>query len=671
MIAATPAPIAVCGECAVTRLQDALNHARSGATIVVHGTQYGNFTIRRSVTLEGAPDGVLDGRGRGTVLTIQAPHVAVRALRVRNSGTDFVAMDSAIRSNAPYTTIENIRVDGSLFGIYFAKADESSIVGSRIDGLADRAVPDRGDGLRIWYSRDVRVDGNTVSGARDDLFWFSQNLTVAHNTVSGGRYGIHTMYSDGMVVDSNVVRDCEVGSYAMYGRRVRIERNVFSGNRGSTGYGIGLKDMDYTSVTGNALVSNHTGIYVDDSPSLVGSTLRISGNMFAYNEIGFAALPSAHDDLLTQNTFADNYRQISVLGGGALAHIAWTHNYWSDYAGFDRDGNGIGDIRYTPNDAYGTLADLDEDLNLLAYSPAAKAIDFAADALPLFKQAPVLEDKAPLMYPVYPQRLASPSRSGSRASSLSMGALALAAAFGLLLPFRPRSRKREERTRSAHPAAAAGGAAILARGLRKRYGTTLALDGIDLEVARGETVGLWGPNGSGKSTLMRCLLGILEFDGDVSASVPFGYVPQALPAFDMRVREFAAFVGGLRGCAAREAGDALRDADLFDLAARNVNELSGGQRQRLGVAVAALGNPGALLLDEPTVGLDARSRRAILRFLCALKRKGTAIVISSHVPDDLTALADRILVIEEGRIRANLSPAQFGSFVRERREEAS
>lgn len=672
MIAATPAPIAVCDRCRVRRLDEALRTVRAGTTIVVHGRQRGNFVVRRAVTLEGVPGAELDGRGRGTVLTILAPGVTVRNLRVTDSGSDFVAMDSGIRSNASHTTIENVSVRNTLFGIYFARANDSTIEGNRIVGRSGVELPDRGDALRVWYSRNVRIAYNRVKDARDDLIWFSSGVSVVHNTISGGRYGIHTMYSDHMTIASNVVRGCEVGSYAMYGHYLRVERNVFAENRGSTGYGIGMKSMDYSSVTGNAFVSNHAGVYVDNSPSLVGSRVLFEGNLFAYNEIGFAALPSSRDDVLTGNTFSQNYRQVAVLGGGTLTQLTWAKdgrgNYWSDYAGFDRNGDGIGDIAYQARSAYGTLSDVDDRLDLLVYSPAAKAVDFAVNALPMFAPPVALVDKAPLMYPLYPKHLPVPAHAGSHASYVSMGLLALAASFGILVPFRPRSHKRRTRVRAEMTRE---DAAITIRGLRKRYGTMHALNGIDLEVRRGETLGLWGPNGSGKTTLMRCLLGLVEFEGQVCSNVTLGYVPQQLPAFDMRVGEFASFIGGLHGSVKDDSDAVLRDAGLYELAGRNVNELSGGQRQRLAVAVAELGNPGALLLDEPTVGLDIRSRRAILQSLENAKREGKTIVISSHVPEDITVLADRVIVMEEGRISAVVSPDEFTALLRERREAAS
>lgn len=663
-----PPPIVVCDLCKVRTLDAALRLARAGMTIVIRSVQTGDFVVTAPVTITGEAGGTLDGGGRGTVLTIRAAGVTVRNLAIRHGGYDFVAMDSGIRANAPHTTIASVQVSDTLFGIYLAHADASVIEGNLIRGRRAVAVPMRGDGIRVWYSRNVRITGNRIDDARDDLIWFSHGATLTHNTVTGGRYGFHSMYSNDMTIEWNVVRNCQVGSYMMYGRNLRVEHNIFADNRGSTGYGIGLKSIDGAAVDDNAFVSNHAGIYVDNSPSLEGSVDRFERNVLAYNEIGFAGLPSSRDDVLLGNSFMQNYRQVSVLGGGTLAKLTWSQhgrgNYWSDYAGYNRSGDGIGDVSYQDRSVYGTLADVDSRLGLLTYSPAAKALDFSANVLPIFAPPPVLTDTAPLMAPVYPQGLLPIARAGSRSSYASVGLFALAAAFGVLVPFRTRLRKtarlRGERCSSVR--------AVFARGVSKRFGRTQALNGVDLDVRRGETLALWGANGSGKTTLMRALLGIIHYEGSIAIDGTTGYVPQHLPLFDMRVGDLAEFVAGLRNASREDEQRMLEQVGLTQLRERNVSELSGGGCQRLAIALAGLGDPDVLLLDEPTVGLDLASRSAILRSLKAAKAMGKTIIIASHIPEDVMNIADRIAIMEEGRIITIATPAEFGALVDRRRE---
>lgn len=669
MTAAPPtAVVVVCSRCAVRDLAHALHVARAGSTILVRGVQRGNFVVRvPGLTIEGARGAALDGTGRGTVLTIDAPRVTVRDLGIRRSGSDFVAMDSGVRSNASRTLLRNLRVTGSLFGVYLARSNDSVVDHVRIEGRRSVPVPLRGDGLRVWYSANVRITKSSILNARDDLIWFSKGAWLSGNTIRGGRYGIHTMYSDDMTIVSNDVRNCEVGSYAMYGKRLRVEHNIFAENRGSTGYGIGLKAMDNTTVADNAFVSDHVGIYLDNSPSVVGSLDWFSGNLIAYNQTGLASLPSSQGDVLLGNSFIENYRQVAVLGGGTLTKMTWSQggrgNYWSDYAGYDRDGDGVGDVPYQERSVYGALADLNPRLDLLAFSPAAQAIDFAAKALPLWAPPPALADSAPQMHPSVPRGLPTIATPNPRAPYTLGGLLALALSFAVLIPFRPCSPAVRKK--------AAAQASIVARGVRKRYGRTLALDGINLEVRASETLALWGPNGSGKTTLLRCLLGIVRCEGEVALRGTYAYVPQQLPPFDMRAGDLMAFVAALRQVAPEETARTLDDAGLGGVRERNIAELSGGQRQRLSVAAARLGSPDMLFLDEPTVGLDLESRGAIVQYLREAKAAGATIVIASHVPEDLATIADRIAVMEEGRIAAVMSPAEFETMIEQRRSVAS
>jgi len=669
MTPTTPPAIAVCDRCDVRTLAGALRMARAGATIAVRDQQRGNFVVRvPGVTIAGPA--ILDGAGRGTVLTIDAPGVTVRDLTIRNGGADFVGMDAGVRSNARNTTLDRLQVSDTLFGIYLARANRSVIEDSRIEGRSWLAVPVRGDAIRVWYSQGTRITGNRVEDARDDLIWFSDDTVFRRNTVSGGRYGVHLMYSNHVTIGSNAIDGCEVGSYGMYSRYWVIENNLFSNNRGSTGYGVGLKAVDDAVVRGNAFVSNHSGAYIDNSPSLTGSKVRLEGNVFAYNEVGVESLPSEQNVTFTGNAFVDNYRQVAVLGGGSLGGVAWTPggrgNYWSDYAGYDRSGDGVGDMPYRERSLYGSLADMNPRLDLLAYSPAASALDFAGRALPLFTPPVLVDDTAPSMRPTYPSAVPRIGRAGSSGPLAAVGFFTLAASFGVLVRMRPRIRSDRRRAERAEASTA-----IEVRVIRKRYGKATALEDVAFDVAGGEAIVLWGPNGSGKTTLIRCMLGIVEFEGEVVRHGAFGYVPQQLPAFDMRARDLATFAGALRGFTKRSCDEALRLAGLWEAQDRSVAELSGGQRQRLSVAIASLGAPDILFLDEPTVGLDLESKRTILQHLRKAKERGTAIVIATHIPGDVLEIADRVAIMSDGRVRAIVPKSEFAQMMERQREDAS
>ena len=215
--------------------------------------------------------------------------------------------------------------------------------------------------------------------------------------------------------------------------------------------------------------------------------------------------------------------------------------------------------------------------------------------------------------------------------------------------------------------ATAGEPAILARGLTKRYGTILALDGLDLDVPAGSIFGLLGPNGAGKSTTIRILTGLAQASSGratvagVQAGLDrpdlhrrLGYLDQD-PRFYgwMRGRELLELAGrlsGLRGAELRErVVEMLDQTGLRAAAERRIGGWSGGMRQRLGIAQALLHRPAIVFLDEPVSSLDPAGRRDLLELIARLRGQ-TTVVLSTHVLSDVERVCDRVAILDRGRL---------------------
>lgn len=202
--------------------------------------------------------------------------------------------------------------------------------------------------------------------------------------------------------------------------------------------------------------------------------------------------------------------------------------------------------------------------------------------------------------------------------------------------------------------------AVVARDVYKRYGRRApVLAGVDLEVAAGSIVALAGSNGSGKSTMLRCIAGIARFEGNIEVCGRsttagrelrrnIGYLPQSvmLPPH-ATVFESLAFFARLRGVA--PSSTAVPPGFLPDRNAR-IGTLSGGQRQRLTLAIALLGRPPVVLLDEPVSNLDAAGREAVWATLREVRDDGATVLIASPSPADLAGVGDRTVLLHEGRI---------------------
>ncbi len=210
--------------------------------------------------------------------------------------------------------------------------------------------------------------------------------------------------------------------------------------------------------------------------------------------------------------------------------------------------------------------------------------------------------------------------------------------------------------------------AVLVEGAGKRFGSLTALRDVDLAVPPGMTFGLIGPGGSGKSTLIRLILGLLapttgrvrvlgqEPGPGVMRHV--GYMPQSAALYqELTVRENVSFFAALYG-QARPLDEALALVELADRADSPVNTLSGGMRQRASLACALVHRPQLLLLDEPTVGIDPRMRRAFWHHFEQLNDEGVTIIVSSHVMDEAER-CHRLGLLRDGRLLAEGTPDEL------------
>jgi ABC-2 type transport system ATP-binding protein len=221
----------------------------------------------------------------------------------------------------------------------------------------------------------------------------------------------------------------------------------------------------------------------------------------------------------------------------------------------------------------------------------------------------------------------------------------------------------------------------LARQFRTRGHTVDAVQGVDIDVSRGELVGFLGPNGAGKSTTLRMLTTLLRptageavvagcdlLSDPVGVRKRIGYVAQGNGSGDEQlVIDELVLQGQLYGLSAtesrRRAGDLLDRFDLGGIADRKAGKLSGGQRRRLDIAMGVLHHPELVFLDEPSTGLDPQSRSNLWDHIRAMRTSGTTIFLTTHYLDEADALCDRILVIDNGKIVAKGSPDELKSRV--------
>ena len=219
---------------------------------------------------------------------------------------------------------------------------------------------------------------------------------------------------------------------------------------------------------------------------------------------------------------------------------------------------------------------------------------------------------------------------------------------------------------------------IEAKNLKKSFGDFVAVDNINLTVERGEVVGFLGPNGAGKSTTMKMLTGFLEPDGGqifiegidlkskpIEAKKSIGYLPEGAPSYsDMEVSEFLSFVGKMRGLNNNGSlntrlSDMAEQINLKEVWHKPIETLSKGFKRRVGIAQALIHDPDILILDEPTDGLDPNQKYE-MRDLIKKISTNKAIVISTHILEEVEAVCSRTVIIANGQLLANETPDNLG-----------
>lgn len=412
-------------------VQNRIDQAAPGETVYIDPGVYNErIVIDKAIKLKGLNEPVIDGGGEGDVVLITADGASISGFDIRNGGKKFseeaagVKVEGAGGVEVATNSIKDVR-----FGIYLVDSEDATVAYNTIDPQPDVDVGRRGYAIYLWEVKRSGIFNNAIKSAGDGIHLeFSEGITIGENTVEDSRYGLHFMYSDGNKVVSNVFRDNLAGAVMMFSHNMLLKDNDLSSNRkGASGVGALFKDCDDVFAEGNRFLRNKFGITVDGTPQEVGSTAVFRQNLFALNDTGIG-LMSNSPIMFIDNAMIDNTVQVTALGGALTSSpgadgvlpvsgsasgpatlpdgITWSlagrGNYWSDYHGYDRNGDGVGDIPYEPQPPFaGALADNDS-LRLFQFTLAQEAIDMAADMFPLYRYDAVMTDDSPLMSPPGP-----------------------------------------------------------------------------------------------------------------------------------------------------------------------------------------------------------------------------------------------------------------------------
>lgn len=359
------------------------------------GTYAGPATIARPMILDGGGKVILEGSGRGTVLTLAASGATVRGLRLTRSGDSHDSVDAGLLMEGDDNLVEGNAIDDVLFGIHVRQGNRNRILNNSVTG---RPAPrgQRGDGLRLWNSRHNRIERNAFAHIRDLTFANSPDNHILGNTLADGRYGMHFVFSPRARVENNRLSDTDTGIAVLYSPDLTLRGNTVAHALDGGGAGITFKD------SGNALVENNEILHCAaglsaNAPLNAEAALTVRNNRFAHNVVGMYFYGEKGGHRIEANRFENNLTQVAVSAAGVGEANLWQGNVWSDYQGFDRDHDGIGD---TPHEIWLYTDRIWMETpraKFFANSPALELLDLLERLAPFASPSLILRDPAPRM----------------------------------------------------------------------------------------------------------------------------------------------------------------------------------------------------------------------------------------------------------------------------------
>lgn len=378
---------------AIRTIKEGLKLITNGDTLIVHEGVYkeGNILIDKTVAVIGINYPVLDGQKKCEVVSIKANRVLFKGFKVQHSGFGTLDDPGAIKVyDRNYITISDNILEDNFFGIYIQYGKHCVVRNNHIKayGIEEQQI---GNGIHCWKSDSLLITGNNVSGHRDGIYFeFVTNSSILNNHSSKNiRYGLHFMFSNDDAYINNTFSGNGAGVAVMFTRNVKMYNNVFEENWGDAAYGLMLKEISDSHISGNKFIKNTTGIYMEGTNRIV-----VEKNTIQANGWGMKIQASCMDNEIKSNNFIGNTFDIST--NGSLVLNTFNGNYWDKYEGYDLDKNKVGDVPYRPLSLFSVIVENNPSAMLLFRSFMVSLLDRTEKMIPSITPDNFI-DNTPLM----------------------------------------------------------------------------------------------------------------------------------------------------------------------------------------------------------------------------------------------------------------------------------
>lgn len=385
--------IEVCPDCEVQTLRKAVDLAQDGDHIHIRKGVYRehDISITKSLHLRGDKGAVIDGESQGTVLSVHTNDFSMSGLTIRNVGQSYTKDFAGILIHgSDYFVLEDNVLENVFFGILVEKSKNGTIQNNKVSSHA-LSQASSGNGIHLWHCANMTISANEVHGLRDGIYFeFVKNSKIFENNSHDNlRYGLHFMFSNHNAYYDNIFRENGAGVAIMFSKFVEMYRNKFLHNWGSASYGLLLKEIYDAEIEDNLFEQNTIGISVDGS-----TRIDYKNNDFLRNGWAVKIIGACYENVFSQNNFLNNALDLSY--NSKINSNSFDRNYWSEYAGYDLDRDGIGDVPYRPVKLFSYIVHNTPETIILLRSLFVDIINFSEKVSPVFTPDNLL-DNSPLM----------------------------------------------------------------------------------------------------------------------------------------------------------------------------------------------------------------------------------------------------------------------------------
>ncbi len=348
------------------------------------------------VVIDGGGKATVSGMNNESVIFVKADNVSIQNLHITHSGDSPDRLDAGVKIvEAKNITVKNCLINECLFGVDIYKSDNCHILHNDISSISRKPLALKGDAIRLWYSTNNVINYNYWHGVRDMVIWYSSENHFEGNKGIGNRYSMHFMYAHNNRIHHNEFYNNSVGIFLMYSEETIVTENLIQGSVGTSGMCLGMKETSSNQILNNKFLYSAKGIHFDVSPFVPEKVNTIQGNEIAFCNTGMEFHSDLEGNIIEKNYFHDNLTPV-YTNGKTANNNKFSGNYWSDYQGFDKNGDNVGDVPYSLYSYSEHLWAFNRNVKFYYGAPILEVLDFLERLAPFSKPKFVLRDKKPM-----------------------------------------------------------------------------------------------------------------------------------------------------------------------------------------------------------------------------------------------------------------------------------